>query len=268
MSTTTTIAIMGAAGRMGQALIRGALQFPDLRVAAALERAEHPAAGRDAGVVAGVSPLCVNVATDLEAICAAEVLIDFTDHTAVPQHAEAAVRHGKGMVIGTTGLNAEETAAVHAAAKQIPIVWAPNMSLGVNLLFELVQQAARALGLDYDAEIVETHHRHKRDAPSGTALHLAKGVALGRGQDLKQVACYGREGITGERPRGEIGIHAVRAGGVVGDHIVSFSSEAEVVELSHRAMSRDTFALGALRAARWVAGRTPGLYGMKDVLGL
>ena len=265
----TSVAILGAAGRMGEALIRCARALHTTRVVAAVERADHPGLGQDVGEAAGLGRIGVLLCADLVAAAEhAAVLIDFSDHRAVPGHAEVAVRLGKAMVIGTTGLDEGEARAVRAAAESIPVVWTPNMSLGVTLLFELVQQAARALGLDYDAEIVETHHRHKKDAPSGTGLHLAEAVARGRGQQLRDVACHGRDGIVGERPVGQIGIHAVRSGSVVGDHVVSLASETEIIELSHRALSRDAFAAGALRAAQWVAGRPAGLYGMKDVLGL
>jgi 4-hydroxy-tetrahydrodipicolinate reductase len=172
------------------------------------------------------------------------------------------------MVIGTTGLDAAETRAVHEAARKIPIVWAPNMSLGVNLLFALVEQTSRTLGMDYDIEIIETHHRRKKDAPSGTALRLGEKAAQGRGQSLESAVTHGRCGITGDRPRGQIGMHAMRAGDAIGDHTVLFATDGERLELSHRATNRDAFAAGALRAAVWVAGRTPGLYDMKDVLGL
>lgn len=253
---------------MGQTLIRCAAQFADLRITAAVERPDHPALGQDAGHVARVAPLGLAVTHDVAAVQASDVLIDFSDHRSVPGHAALAQKLAKCMVIGTTGLDAAETLAVQTAAKSVPIVWSPNMSLGVNLLVELVRQAAAALGTDYDIEIVETHHRHKQDAPSGTALYLAQGAASGRGRPLEELACYGRHGLTGERPRGQIGLHAVRSGGVVGDHVVSLGSDTEVVELSHRAITRDAFAVGALRAALWVAGRPAGLYGMKNVLGL
>lgn len=253
---------------MGQALIRCADADPGLRVAAAIEWAEHPRLGQDAGTVAGLGALGLAITADLDQLAQAEVLIDFSDARAVARHVAAAVRHGKPVVIGTTGLDAETEVAIRQAATRVGVVWAPNMSLGVNLLFELVKQAARALGLDYDAELVETHHRHKKDAPSGTALYLAQAVAAGREQPLKDVACYGREGMPGARPRGEIGIHAVRSGSVVGDHVLTLASDTEIVGFSHRAMSRDAFAVGALRAAAWVARQAPGLYGMRDVLAL
>lgn len=265
----TTIAIIGAAGRMGQALIRGARPMTELKVTAAVEQAASPVVGKDAGLVAGLGEIGLRITSDLAAaVRSADVAIDFSFHEVVPQTALLAAQHGKGLVVGTTGLAPAERAAVEQAAKAVPIVWAPNMSVGVNLLFALVQQAAAALGLDYDAEVVEMHHRLKKDAPSGTALRLAEKVAEGRRQDFKAAAVYGREGLVGQRPRGEIGIHAVRGGDVVGDHTVIFAIEGERVELTHKASTRDTFARGALRAAVWLAGRKPGLYDMQDVLGL
>jgi 4-hydroxy-tetrahydrodipicolinate reductase len=265
---TTSIAIMGAAGRMGQSLVRCVPACPNLRLAVALERAGHPALGKDAGAVASIDEVGVPLVADLDAVSGADVLIDFSEARAVAAHVATAVRHGKGMVIGTTGLDGDTEQAIRTAAGRVAIVWAPNMSLGVNVLFELLRQASHALGLDYDVEIVDTHHRHKKDAPSGTAMYLAKAVALGRDQNLADAACYGRVGMPGERPRGEIGIHALRSGSIVGDHVVTLASETEVVGLSHRAMGRESFAMGALRAAGWLSGRSPGLYGMRDVLAL
>ena len=263
------VVIIGAAGRMGQALVRGARRLESVLVAGAVERADCPALGKDAGLLAGEGEMGIAIVSDLSATAAkGDVLIDFSFHAAVPTNVRAAVELRKAMVIGTTGLTPEEKAVLVEAAKRIPIVHAPNMSLGGNLLFSLVREAARVLGQDYDCEIVEVHHRFKKDAPSGTALRLAEKAAEGRGQDLKAVAVYGREGITGERPRGQIGIHALRCGDVVGDHTVEFSTLGERVQLTHRATSRDCLATGALKAAEWVAGRAPGLYDMQDVLGV
>jgi len=263
------IAIIGAAGRMGQALTRCARQAQGLEIVAAVEAAISPAVGKDPGAVAGAGETGLRITSDLAAaVQTADVAIDFSFHENVPQTAKLAARYGKGLVIGTTGLTPDERAVVEQAAKTVSIMWAPNMSLGVNLLFALTQRAAAALGLDYDAEIVEIHHRLKKDAPSGTALRLAESVAAGRGQDFKAVAVYGREGLVGERPRGEIGVHAVRGGDVVGDHTVMFAIEGERIELTHKASSRDVLARGALRAALWLPGRKAGLYDMQDVLGL
>jgi 4-hydroxy-tetrahydrodipicolinate reductase len=265
----TKIAIIGAAGRMGQVLVRCAQSMPDVQVTAAVEQASSPLLGKDPGLIAGIGDVGLQITSDLAAaLNAADVTIDFSFHEAVPQNVRLAAQHGKAVVIGTTGLNPDERAAVNKAAQTIPIVWAPNMSLGVNLLFALVQQAGRILGMDYDVEIVEAHHRFKKDAPSGTALRLGEKVAEGRGQVFKDVAIYGREGLGDERPRGQIGLHALRAADIIGDHTVLFATDGERVEISHRATSRDAFARGALRAATWVGGRKPGLYDMQDVLGL
>jgi 4-hydroxy-tetrahydrodipicolinate reductase len=254
---------------MGQALVRCSRRLEGLQLAAAVERAGCPAVGKDAGLIAGIGETGIRIGTaPAEAAQAADVLVDFSVHDAVPAAARAAAQAGKGLVIGTTGLSPDERKVVEESARVIPVVWAPNMSLGVNLLFALVERAAGVLGLDYDVEIVETHHHFKKDAPSGTALRLGEKVAEGRTQAFGDVAVYGRAGVGGERPRGQIGIHALRAGDVVGDHTVLFATEGEQVTLGHRATSRDAFAMGALRAALWVHGRPPGLYGMHDVLGL
>ena len=265
----TRVTITGAAGRMGQMLVRGVWSTPGLELAGAVETPGHARLGEDAGVVAGVGRTGVTLGADLRAaLAAADALIDFTFHAAVPANARVAADAGKAVVIGTTGLDAAESDAVRAASRVAPVVWAPNMSLGVNLLFALVQQAAAVLGPEYDVEIVEVHHRHKQDAPSGTALRLGEKVAAGRRQDFRSVAVFGREGITGERPAGQIGIHALRMADVVGEHTVAFGAEGERLELSHRASSRSAFAQGALRAAVWACGRPAGLYDMQDVLGL
>lgn len=262
----TQVAILGAAGRMGQMLIRCARGLPGLEVVAAVEQSGHAALGQDAGLLAGAGKLGVPLVATWPT--QAGVIVDFTFHTAVPGNVAQALAAKQGLVLGTTGLSEPERQVVLDAARVIPVVWTPNFSLGINLLFDLVRRAAAVLNADYDAEIVEMHHRHKRDAPSGTALGLAEALAQGRGVNLKEVACYGREGVTGERPSGQIGIHGVRGGDVIGDHTVIFATDGERVELSHKASSREAFAKGALTAARWVQGRPPGLYTMRDVLGL
>jgi 4-hydroxy-tetrahydrodipicolinate reductase len=262
----TNLAILGAAGRMGQALVRCAQRLPDVRIAAAIETEGHKALGSDAGILAGVGSLGLPVTAGPAA--PADVIIDFTFHTAVTANVRQAVAARQAIVLGTTGLTEAEQAAVRAAAAQVPVVWAANMSLGVNVLLDLVRRAAAILGPEYDAEIVEMHHHFKKDAPSGTALALAQALAAGRNVDLQEVACYGREGMTGERPRGQIGLHALRGGDVVGDHTVMFACEGERVELVHRAGNREAFAMGALRAALWLRSRQPGLYTMRHVLGL
>jgi len=243
----------------------------DVQLVGAVERSDSPAVTRDVGVVAGVGETGVIVSPALsDAASEGAVLIDFSFHSATAEHAERAAEWRHPMVIGTTGLTEEERKVIDAAAGRTPIVMAPNMSLGVNLLFLLAGHAAGGLReRGYDVEIVEHHHRRKKDAPSGTALRLAEAVAEGYGWPANEVAVYGRRGESPrERPREEIGIHAVRGGDVVGDHTVMFAAEGEVLSLSHRATSRDAFAQGALAAARWVERQGPGLYTMKDVLGL
>jgi 4-hydroxy-tetrahydrodipicolinate reductase len=262
------LAICGAGGRMGQALIEAALAAPDLVVASALDVADSPVQGRDAGERFGRAT-GVAVAADVDrAVQAADVLVDFTRPAGTIAHLAACARHGVGAVIGTTGLDAAQKAEVARRAEAIPVVFAPNMSVGVNVLGDLVRRAAAALGPAYDIEIVEIHHRHKVDAPSGTALWLGEAAAAGSGADLASRAVYARDGHTGEREPGTIGFAALRGGDVVGEHTVIFAGAGERVELTHRATSRQNFAAGALRAARFVAGAAPGLYDMRNVLGL
>jgi len=255
------IAILGAGGRMGQNLLRCSQKISGCEIVAALERLDFPALGKR------VSDFPADLFYSTEWPQQAEVVIDFTFHSCVTANIQQAVKNRQAVVLGTTGLSEDEKQLVHDAAKQIPIVWAANMSLGVNLLLELVKRAAEVLDTDYDIEIVEAHHRLKKDAPSGTALMLAEAAAAGRNVALKDVVCYGREGIVGERPRGEIGIHALRGGAIVGDHTVALISDEECVEITHKANNREAFAIGALRAALWLAHRTPGIYTMRDVLG-
>lgn len=251
------LAILGGAGRMGQMLL-GCAQELGLEVVATTERPDSPFIGQATGN--GLSYQADWPET-------ADTVIDFTFHTCVTANLENAVRCRQAYVLGTTGLTEAERAAVDAAAQKIPLCFAPNFSLGVNLLLELVRRAASVLDESYDAEIVEMHHRHKKDAPSGTALGLAQALAEGRGVSLEDVACYGRHGIVGERPTGEIGIHALRGGSVVGDHTVLFAADEERVEITHKASSRAAFAKGALKAAQWLQGRAPGCYNMRNVLG-
>ena len=265
----TKVAIVGAAGRMGQALVRCSKLMPGIQLVAAVDQASCPLCGKDAGLLAGAGEIGLVITSDLaSAVKAADVLIDFSFHENVPVTVRLAAGLKKAVVIGTTGLNPDERVAVDQAAKDIPLVSAPNMSLGVNLLFALVEKAGKALGLDYDVEITEAHHRYKKDAPSGTALRLGEKVAQGRNQNFRDVAVFGREGLGGERPQGEIGIHAIRAADIIGDHTVLFATDGERVEISHRATSRDAFAKGALHAAARLVGQKPGLYDMQDVLGL
>lgn len=266
--TLTKLAILGAAGRMGTALVRCASRVQGIHLTLTLENPGHESLGRDAGVIAGGEPIGIPISANSEHLADVDVLIDFTTHTAAIANVTAALQAGKGFVLGTTGLSPEESQAIRDAAEEIPIVWAPNMSLGVNLILELARKGAEVLGLEYDVEIVETHHRFKKDAPSGTALGLAESIATGRKQILADVACYGRQGHTGERRKGEIGIHALRSGDIIGDHTATFSTDGEQIILGHRATSRDAFAMGALKAARWVSFQDPGLYTMRDVLGI
>ena len=272
----TSVAIIGAGGRMGHALVRSIGRTPGLKLVAAIEQAGHPAIGKDAGTAAGVNPVGVAISSDLHGVALADVIVDFTLPSATPGNVEAAVRAGKPLVIGTTGLGDKEKAILNEAAGKIAIVSAPNMSLGVNLLFAMAKKAATVLGLGYLVDIDETHHIHKKDAPSGTALRLGEKVAEGRGQDFKSVMVHqpetpGTEAGKVDRAarQGEkIVIHSSRIGEVVGDHLVSFACEGETIELAHHAWSRESFAMGALRAAQWVIGRQPGLYDMQDVLDL
>ena len=263
------IAVLGCSGRMGRMLVREITAAEGCALAAATELPGAEAVGRDAGAVAGRDPLGVAVVDDPHrAAAASDVLVDFTVPAAAAGHAAAAADTGTALVVGTTGLEPAQTAALEAAAAAVPVVYAPNMSLGVNLLFAVTEQVARALGEDWDIEIVEMHHRYKTDAPSGTALGFGRAAARGRGVDLDTVADRGRDGATGARRRGDIGFAVLRGGDVAGEHSVVFATESERVELTHKAGSRAIFARGAVRAARWAAGRAPGLYDMADVLGL
>jgi len=255
------IAIAGAAGRMGQMLVREIARTEGSSLAGALEHAGSNMIGTETG---GVKI----VADPAAAIAAANVLIDFTVPAATVAHAKVCADKGVSMVIGTTGLDPEQTKAIHEAAKKVPILWAANMSLGVNILLALVEKTASMLDPAYDIEIVEMHHRHKIDAPSGTALALGKAAAAGRKVELEKVWRKSRDGHTGARPAGEIGFATLRGGEEVGVHTVMFAAAGERLELSHRSFSRETYASGAVRAALWLKGKKPGLYGMKDVLGL
>ena len=256
----TNIAITGAAGRMGRAVAELVIQAPDLQLAAAFERDGSDALGTRVGDV--------RVQADLAAaIDSFDVLIDFSVPAATLAALAPCAAHAKGMVIGTTGMDARGLAQVEAAAKVIPIVMAPNMSVGVQLALRLIDVAARTLGDDADVEVIEAHHRHKIDAPSGTAVRIGEVLAAALGRNLATDAVHGRSGITGERPRRAIGFHSLRGGDIVGEHTVVFAATGERLEITHRAHSRENFAMGALRAARWVAGKRSGLFGIGDVLG-
>ena len=269
MTEPVRIAVTGAAGRMGRMLVAAVAGREDSVLAAAVERPGSPAIGDDAGTLAGIAPLAVPVGDDLAAVIAAvDVVIDFTTPEATRDHAAIAARAGRGLVVGTTGLGEAELAALEAAAERAAVVRAPNFSVGVNLTLRLLALAAEVLGDDVDVEIVEMHHRHKVDAPSGTALRMGEVVAAARGRPLPDLAEHGREGRTGARDRARIGFHALRGGDVVGDHTIVFAADGERLEITHRASDRAGFAAGAVRAAVWAARREPGAYDMDDVLAL
>ena len=263
------VIVSGATGRMGQrvgAMLRGQAA---LGYAAAFETPDHPAVGRDIGEIVFGEKIGVPVAASLESVIdQGDVIIDFTFHTATMEFARLAARHGRAMVIGTTGLTAEEKGELAELTRHFPCVQAPNMSICVNLLFKLVKKTAAILNDGYDIEIVEAHHNKKKDAPSGTAIRLGELAAEGLNSRLSEVGVFSREGIIGERKAGEIGIQSIRAADIVGEHTVFFAGPGERLELSHRAHSRDHFAKGAVVAAAWLAGKANGLYGMDEVLGL
>ena len=262
------IVIAGASGRMGQALIQCVLDDADLQLFGAIDRAGSASIGRDAGESMGKNTGVYISDNAVEALQGADVLIDFTRPEASLDYLEICLTHKVKHVIGTTGFTVEQKAKIEAAAKTTAIVFAPNMSVGVTLLLDLVEQAAKVLNDGYDIEIVEMHHRHKVDAPSGTALRLGEAAAAGLGQDLKDCAIYAREGVTGEREAGKIGFATLRGGDVVGDHTVVFAGIGERVEITHKASSRATFSLGALRASKFLANKKTGLFDMRDVLNL
>jgi 4-hydroxy-tetrahydrodipicolinate reductase len=254
---------------MGRNLVEACVRTEGLAVGAATERSGHELLGSDAGVVAGVGELGVEIRADLEAVVDEfDVLIDFTAPAATLAHLQLCRRHGKGMVIGTTGFDDEQKNSIKEAAAEIGVVFAPNMSVGVNLCLKLLDTAARVLGEEADIEVIEAHHRHKVDAPSGTALRMGEVVAEALGRNLKDCAVYGRQGLSGERDRATIGFETIRAGDIVGEHTVMFAAEGERVEITHKASSRMTFASGAARAAGWLMSQPAGLYDMQDVLGL
>lgn len=260
------IAINGACGRMGMRMVQVALEDSQVRVVAACERAGHPALGKDIGILAGKDAVGVTLSTVLSG--QPDVVIDFSEPKSSLERAREAAAMGAALVIGTTGFTDEQKKELEAIAQRTACLVSPNMSLGVNLLMALVGKVAKVLGEEYDVEIVEVHHRFKKDAPSGTALRLAEKIAEATGRTLSRDAVYGRHGIVGERKRNEIGIHAVRAGDAVGDHTVMYSCLGERIELVHRANTRDAFARGALRVAKFMAGKPPGMYNIADALGL
>ncbi len=262
------IAIVGASGRMGRMLIEATLKDGQACLVSAMDLPGAPAVGKDAGELVGM-PCGVPVTSDTEAgIAQADCLIDFSRPEGTLEHLAICRRHKVGIVIGTTGFSEAGKQAIAEAAKEIPVVFAPNMSVGVNVVFKLLDTASRILAEGYDIEIVEAHHKHKIDAPSGTALRMGEVVAQALGRDLKSCAVYGREGVTGERDPSTIGFATVRGGDIVGDHTVMYCGTGERVEISHKAGSRMPYALGSLRAARFLAGKGCGLFDMQDVLGL
>jgi len=254
---------------MGARLIQAVVETDALELAGAFERPEHDAVGRDAGAAAGLGELGIKVAASLdEVLGAGEVVIDFTQPQATLAHLEKAAKAGKAMVVGTTGFSPEEMTRIRELAQKTRLALAPNMSIGVNLMFKIAAEMAKVLNKGFDLEIVEAHHRMKKDAPSGTAMRLAEIVAEATGRDLSKNGVYGREGIVGKRTDDEIAVLAVRAGDIVGEHTVIFGGIGERIELTHRAHSRDNFARGAVRAAAWIVNQPPGFYDMQDVLEL
>ncbi|HUW51112.1 MAG TPA: 4-hydroxy-tetrahydrodipicolinate reductase [Sulfuricella sp.] len=266
--TLLNIAIAGSSGRMGRALLEAVAPAPDMRLAAALERHGSPFVGKDAGELIG-APCGVAISDDIgAALKGCDVLIDFTRPDATLDHLKTCCELGVNIIIGTTGFSAVQKELIADAGRDIGVVFAPNMSVGVNLSLKLLDMAARVLNEGYDIEIIEAHHRHKVDAPSGTALRMGEVVAGALGRDLAECAVYGREGVTGERSPSTIGFATVRGGDIVGDHTVLFAGTGERIEITHKASSRATFALGALRAARFLVSSGRGLFDMQDVLGL
>ncbi|VAX33475.1 4-hydroxy-tetrahydrodipicolinate reductase [hydrothermal vent metagenome] len=263
------VTVAGATGRTGSRIAALCIDHPEINLVGALERKGHEKIGQDIGVIIGTGEANIPLGDKVEdMIDDTDVVIDFTSVNATIHNLRVASEKGKAMVIGTTGFSKEDMQEVRALARNIPCVMAPNMSVGVNLLFKVLKDVAVVLGDDYDIEIIEAHHRMKQDAPSGTALKLAQVVAEALGRNLDEVAIYARKGFIGERGRKEIGIQTIRAGDIVGEHTVMFAGTGERIEITHKASSRDTFAAGAVRAALWVYGRNPGLYDMLDVLGL
>lgn len=265
------VAINAAAGKMGRTLVQAVTQTNDLRIASASEAPSSIFIGQDIGLVAGVSPLQVSIVDKIDELLApAQVVIDFSSPSISCALVAACAKKKTPIVVGTTGLSPEQRNFLVEAGQKTPIVFAPNMSIGVNLLISIVAQVAERLGVDFDTEIVETHHRHKTDAPSGTALRLAEAIASATANEgsLKDRCCLGRQGLIGPRPKSQIGIQTVRGGDVVGDHTVMFCGEGERLEFTHRASSRQTFAQGAIRAARWLINQPAGMYDMQDVLGM
>lgn len=264
-----TITVIGAAGRMGQRIVACISEDKDVRLAGAIEAHDSEFIGQDAGCVAGANEVGIVISGDCDtATEAGDVLIDFSRPEGTIANLELAVRHSKPMIIGTTGHTEDQKVSVKRLAEKVPVVMAPNMSVGVNLMWKLIRTAAQTLQSDYDVEVIEAHHRMKADAPSGTAMRSAEVIADALGRNLAKDAVYHREGMIGARKSNEIGIQTIRGGDIVGEHTILFAGIGERLEVTHRASSRDTFAKGAIRAAKWIVDREPGLYDMRDVLGL
>ncbi len=263
------IIVSGAAGRMGSRIIALSKEYKNIKFVGAIERKDHKDIGRDIGEIIGIGHVGIKLKGDIDEIEEkADVLIEFSSPQASLEHSKVASEKGIAMVIGTTGFSTDETEDIKRLANKIPCILAPNMSVGVNLLLKVIQEITKVLGDEYDVEIIEAHHRLKKDAPSGTALKIAQTIATTLNRDLDKVGVYTRKGIIGERSKKEIGIQTIRAGDIVGEHTVLFGGLGERIEITHRASSRDTFARGALKAAIWVSSQEPGLYDMQDVLGL
>jgi len=265
----TRIIVAGASGRMGSRITALAGEYPELRLTGAFERKGHGAIGKDAGFTAGISETGVKLSDRLEDIIEnSDVIIDFTTPDSTKENIKLSSKYRKAMVIGTTGFSRDDMQGMEGTMGNIPCVMASNMSTGVNVLLRVLQDIAKVLGDEYDIEIIEAHHRLKKDAPSGTALKIAQALADATNRSLDEVAVYARKGLVGERTKKEIGIQTIRAGDIVGEHTVIFGGLGERIEITHKASSRDTFARGALRAALWVSGKPAGIYDMQDVLGL
>jgi 4-hydroxy-tetrahydrodipicolinate reductase len=263
------VIVAGAAGRMGCRLVSLIKDATALTLSGALESKGHHTLGDDAGEIAGCGRTAVPITDDLGSLMErGEVVIDFSAPASTLDHLRTIAQYRRAMVIGTTGFSPQELDELKSLARQVPCVFSPNMSVGINVIFKVIAEMAKTLGEDYDIEVIEAHHRLKKDAPSGTALKMAEVLARAVNRDLGQVGVYARKGLIGERTRGEIGIQTIRAGDIVGDHTVLFGGMGERIEVTHRVQSRDTFARGALRAARWVVRQPPGLYDMMEVLGL
>ncbi|GLX80118.1 4-hydroxy-tetrahydrodipicolinate reductase [Thalassotalea insulae] len=262
------VAILGCSGRMGRNLIQAAVEHQSIELVGGSVRANSSFVNVDLGELAGIGKIGQQTSTELESLLAADVLIDFTSIEATFEHLAWCKKHNKALVIGTTGFNEQQITDIQAYGESIPVVLAPNTSVGVNLLFKLLEVTAKAIGDYTDIEIFEAHHRFKKDAPSGTAMKMGQVIADTLGRDLTKVAVYGREGITGERDKDTIGFATVRAGDIVGEHTAFFADLGERLEITHKATSRMTFALGAMRAAFWLSNADSGFYDMQDVLGL